>query len=215
MTQQQLKIQQNLLAQAHEEYRKQLKRYSLSKVSKPELAEDLVQDTFLRAWNYLLKGGKVETMKSFLYQILHRLIIDEYRRGKKTSSLDDLVEKGFEPSRETEEFEHLTDEIDGRALVVLIKKLPDRYRKVLTMRYVNNLSIEEMAAKVGQSKNTVAVQIHRGLVKLKEVFDEYNKKCEANHEARLHELDEKPEERVEQKSVQSGVQNVFGELAFG
>ncbi len=196
MTQQQLKIQQNLLSVAHVEYRKQLKRYSLSKVSNPQLAEDLVQDTFLRAWNYLLKGGKVDTMKSFLYQILHRLIIDEYRRGKRTSSLDDLVEKGFEPASGREEFEHISDVIDGRAMVLLINKLPDRYKKVLTMRYVNNLSIEEMAAKIGQSKNTVAVQIHRGLVKLKEMFELHNDKCETNYS----------------ESVKSRVE--MGELAF-
>ncbi len=190
MTQQQLKIQQGLLTTAHQEYRKQLKRYSLSKVNNPQLAEDLVQDTFLRAWNYLLKGGKVDTMKSFLYQILHRLIIDEYRRGKRTSSLDDLVEKGFEPSQQTEEFEHITNVLDGKAMMLLIHKLPDRYRKVLSMRYIDNLSIEEMAARIGQSKNTVAVQIHRGLVKLKEVFESYNEKCEGNQRrsvaSRLH-----------------------------
>jgi RNA polymerase sigma-70 factor, ECF subfamily len=179
MTQQQLKTQQALLSMAHSEYRKQLKRYSLSKVSNPQLAEDLVQDTFLRAWNYLLKGGKVDTMKSFLYQILHRLIIDEYRRGKRTSSLDDLVEKGFEPSQSGEEFEHISNVLDGKAMMLLINKLPDRYRKVLTMRYVDNLTIEEMAARIGQSKNTVAVQIHRGLVKLKEIFDQYDDKVKA------------------------------------
>ncbi len=196
MTQQQLKVQQGLLTEAHKDYRTQLRRYSLSKVNNPQLAEDLVQDTFLRAWNYLLKGGKVDTMKSFLYQILHRLIIDEYRRGKRTSSLDDLVDKGFEPSLDTGEFEHISNVIDGKAMVILINKLPDRYRNVLRMRYVENLSIEEMAARIGQSKNTVAVQIHRGLVKLKEVFDSYNDKCEANQE-------------------KSRTAQVWGELAMG
>jgi RNA polymerase sigma-70 factor (ECF subfamily) len=178
MTQQQLKIQQGLLSKAHQEYRSQLKRYSLSKVNNPQLAEDLVQDTFLRAWNYLLKGGEVDTMKSFLYQILHRLIIDEYRRGKRTSSLDDLVEKGFEPSERTGEFEHISNILDGKAMMLLINKLPDRYKKVLRMRYMEHLSIEEMAARIGQSKNTVAVQIHRGLVKLKELFEFYNGRAE-------------------------------------
>lgn len=197
MTQQQLRIQQNLLATAHQEYRKQLKRYSLSKVNNPALAEDLVQDTFLRAWNYLLKGGKVDTMKSFLYQILHRLIIDEYRRGKRTSSLDDLVEKGFEPSLNEGEFEHITNVLDGKAMMLLIRKLPDRYRKVLTMRYVENLSIEEMAAIIGQSKNTVAVQIHRGLVKLKQLFDSYNDKCG------VHRMHEQEEEHVEERELEA------------
>jgi len=184
MTQQQLRIQQGLLTLAHQDYKTQLKRYSLSKVSNPALAEDLVQDTFLRAWNYLLKGGKVDTMKSFLYQILHRLIIDEYRKGKRTSSLDDLVEKGFEPSvagsSSGDEFNHIMNIIDGKAMMLLIRQLPDRYRKVLTMKFIDNLSLEEISRITGTSKNTIAVQIHRGLVRLKELFDSYN-----NHNKKL------------------------------
>jgi RNA polymerase sigma-70 factor (ECF subfamily) len=183
MTQQQLKIQQGILTVAHADYCKQLRRYSLSKVSSPALAEDLVQDTYLRAWNYLLKGGKVDTMKSFLYQILHRLIIDEYRKGKRTSSLDDMVEKGFEPGKEPqprEEFEHITDVIDGKATMLLVKKLPERYRTVVAMKYIENLSLEEISEKIGKSRNTIAVQLHRGLVKLRELFDEYNHVDEFN-----------------------------------
>ena len=199
MTQQQLKIKQSELTLAHHDYQKQLRRYSLSKVSNPALAEDLVQDTFLRAWNYLLKGGKVDTMKSFLYQILHRLIIDEYRKGKRTSSLDDLVEKGFEPSVQNnsgEEFSHISTVIDGKATMLLIRQLPERYRKVVSMKYVDNMSLEEISEVVGKSKNTIAVQLHRGLIKLKEIFDTYNDKCEGNY-------------------ASYGTKSRMGEVAFG
>lgn len=183
MTQQQLKIQQGLLTLAHRDYKKQLDRYSLSKVSNPALAEDLVQDTFLRAWHYLLKGGKVDTMKSFLYQILNHLIIDEYRKGKKTSSLNDLVERGFDSSAHNnnhEEFDHIANIIDGKATMLLIKQLPGRYKKVLSLKYIDNLSLEEISDVIGTSKNSIAVQIHRGLIMLKEVFDRYNTPVTAN-----------------------------------
>ena len=165
---------------AHQQYTKQLRRYSLSKVSNPALAEDLVQDTFVRAWNYLSKGGKVDTMKSFLYQILHRLIIDEYRKGKRTSSLDDLVEKGFDPSAQggqgnhTDEFEHISDMYDGTATMQLIEQLPERYKKVVSLKYIKHLSTDEISEMTGESKNTIAVQLHRGLIKLKNLFDQYN-----------------------------------------
>ena len=93
---QKVKIQ-NILVQAHHDFDKGLNARAFFKVSNHVVGGDLVQDTYIKAWNYLLKGGKVETMKAFLYHILNNLIIDQYRKHK-TSSLDILLEKGFEPS---------------------------------------------------------------------------------------------------------------------
>ena len=61
---------------------KALKQYSFMRVHNSALSEDLVQETFLRAWKYLCKGGEIIMMKAFLFHILHRLIIDEYRKQK-------------------------------------------------------------------------------------------------------------------------------------
>ncbi|MBP9814384.1 RNA polymerase sigma factor SigW, partial [Candidatus Woesebacteria bacterium] len=49
-------------------------------------------------------------------------------------------------------------------------KLPPTYRKVMRMRYVQDLSLQEISLITGQSKNTVAVQIHRGTEKMKELY---------------------------------------------
>ena len=43
-----------------------------------------------------MRGGKIQTMKAFLYHVLNGLIIDEYRK-RKTVSLDTLMENGYEP----------------------------------------------------------------------------------------------------------------------
>ncbi len=159
--------QQNVFTLAHSNYERELKKYSFFKVHNYELAEDLVQDTFMKTWNYLSKGGKIDTMKSFLYHVLNCLIIDEYRRRKSTS-LDAMVEKGFETGED--DFEHIIDELDSKSTALVIEKLPDKYREILSMRYVKDLTIEEMAEKTHLSKNTIAVQIHRGLAKLKELL---------------------------------------------
>ncbi len=50
------------------------------------------------------------------------------------------------------------------------KSLPEKYRTILHWRFVEGLSISEIAAKTHQSKNTVAVQIHRGLAKLQLLY---------------------------------------------
>ena len=82
----------NAITTAYQDFGKDLKKHSFFKVHNHQLSEDLVQDTYMKTINYLIKGGKIDTMKSFLYHILNCLIIDEYRK-RKTVSLDNLLEK--------------------------------------------------------------------------------------------------------------------------
>ncbi len=165
MTQQQLAQQQIILTTAHREYERGLHLYAFSKLHNRAVGEDLVQDTFMKTWNYLVKGGQIETMKAFLYHVLNNLIVDQYRKHKATS-LDVLLEKGFtEPS--TDHPARLESALDGEAALAMIEELPKKYRRVLHLRYVDDLSLKEISAITKQSKNTIAVQLHRGLEKLK------------------------------------------------
>ena len=111
-------------------------------------------------------------MKAFLYHVLNNLIVDQYRKHK-TTSLDVLTEKGFEP--DAGDFKRLFDIMDGKKALLLIKKLPKKYQKVMNMRYVKDLSLKEISIITGQSKNANAVQIYRGLEKLKVLYKQ-NKK---------------------------------------
>ena len=131
------------------------------------VGQDLVQDTFMKTWRFIVKGGQVHIMKAFLYHILNRLIIDQYRKRKNTS-LDLLIEKGFEPNADPENME---DVLDGKSAMLMIKLLPEMYRKVMHMRYVQNLSIKEVSLLTGETRNAIAVQTHRGLAKLKVLYN--------------------------------------------
>jgi len=160
--------QQAILTVAHHDYAKKLKSYAFFKVHNSITSEDLVQDTFIKTWKYLVKGGKIEVMKAFLYHVLNNLIVDEYRKHK-TISLDVLMEKGFSPS--VDNSKRLMNCLDGKAALLLIQHLPDKYKKVMYMRYAQNLSLKEISLITGQSKNSVAVQLHRGLEKLKLLYN--------------------------------------------
>jgi len=160
--------QQTILTVAHHDYEKKLKLYAFFKVHNSLTSEDLVQDTFIKTWKYLVRGGKIEVMKAFLYHVLNNLIVDEYRKHK-TVSLDVLMEKGFKPSIDNSE--RLLNCLDGKAALLLTQRLPDKYKKVMRMRYVQGLSLKEMSLITGQSKNSVAVQVHRGLEKLKLLYN--------------------------------------------
>lgn len=156
-----------MLTTAHYDFEKDLSARAFFKVSNHKTSEDLVQQTFMKTWIYLVKGGKIEIMKAFLYHILNNLIVDEYRK-RKTSSLDALLEKGFEPK--STDGENLFNVLDGKTSLLLIERLPLIYKKVLQMKYVQDLSLEEMSLITGLPKNTLAVQIHRGLAKLKVLY---------------------------------------------
>lgn len=168
MTPKQKIKREEMLTTAHYDYERGMNSYASFKVSNRTTGQDLVQDTFLRTWAYMVKGGKVHLMKPFLYHILNNLIIDEYRK-RKTSSLDVLLEKGFEPSFDNQE--RMVNTFDGRAALLLIQYLPARYEKVMQMKYARGLSLKEISLITGQSRNAVAVQAHRGLLKLKKLYN--------------------------------------------
>ena len=161
------KEQKSIFTVAHFDYVKGLNTHAFYKIHDHDLGQDLVQDTFLKLWKYLRRGGKIDIMKAFLYHILNNLIIDEYRKRKSTS-LDVLVEKGYEPS--VDDTDHLFNHLDGGAALLMIQKLPEKYRKVINMRYVQGLSLAEMSLITGQTKNALAVQGYRGLEALKAIY---------------------------------------------
>lgn len=159
---------EQLFTQAHHDFDKGLNAHAFLKIHNHATSGDLVQDTFIKTWSYLLKGGKIDTMKAFLYHVLNNLIIDQYRKHK-TTSLDILLEKGYEP-KATDPPEHLLNILDGKAALLLIARLPISYQKVMRMKYIQDLSLQEMSLITGQTKNALAVQLHRGLEKLKILY---------------------------------------------
>lgn len=162
------KKQNDLLTTAYTDFNKGMNGYSYFKVNNHSLSDDLVQDTFIKTWSYLVRGGKIIMMKSFLYHVLNGLIIDEYRK-KKPVSLDVIIENGYEPSDPDAQIK--MDMFDGKIAILLMEKLPQKYKGVMKMKYVQGLTLKEMSLLTGQTKNTVAVQIHRGIEMLKALYE--------------------------------------------
>ncbi len=158
---------QKVLTDAYQCHEKELINRACFKLSNYELGKDLVQQTFMKAWLYLMKGGTIEKMGAFLYHILNNLIIDEYRKSKATS-LDALMDKGFEPG--VSDPKNFFNILDGKAALNLIERLPEMYRNVMRMKYLQDLSLQEISKLTGLSKNTIAVQLHRGLEKIKSIY---------------------------------------------
>lgn len=170
MTAQQL-VQQNTFTDAYQRYEKDLKWHAFFKVRDKALSQDLVQSTFMKAWNYMLKGGEIYMMKAFLYRILNHLIIDEYRKHK-TESLDNLLEQRELEELGTDDHEKVSEAFEAQSAPSLISKLPEKFQEIMHLRYIKDLSINEISALTGQSKNSVAVQAYRGRQKLRMLYNQ-------------------------------------------
>lgn len=155
------------LTEAYNEYSDAIFRYCFFKISDREKALDLTSETFVRMWQYLLRDEEIQNTKTFLYTIARHIIIDEYRK-KKTLSLDVLIDVGMEPYTEIEE--SLYSAFDVERVMDHVRKLPENYSSVIIMRYVNDLSIQEIASITKESENVISVRIHRGLSKLRELI---------------------------------------------
>jgi DNA-directed RNA polymerase specialized sigma24 family protein len=120
--------QQEALTSAHNYYGKGLNSYAFFKLRDHAVGEDMVQDTFLKTWSYIVRGGKIQTMRAFLYHILNNLIVDQYRKKKnKNASLDAMLENGYEPSGTDSENPFNT--LGGKMAFPLIQRLPEKIQK--------------------------------------------------------------------------------------
>jgi len=163
---------------AYERYSDELFRHCSLRLSDRERAVELTQECFLKTWEYIERGEQVEEFRPFLYRTLRNLIIDEYRK-KKTRSLEAMLELSEEtsvetlmPADESNTLEAAVDRFEGERALESLQKLPDLYREVLALRYVEGLSPKEIAEVTEENENAVSVRIHRGLKKLRALLEE-------------------------------------------
>lgn len=150
---------------AYDSYADAIFRYSYLRLYDRAEARDIVQETFLRTWNYIKEKGEVENMRPFLYKVASNLIINRNQK-KKPTSLDALMDEGFDPW--FDDRERQTNILDGVKVLEKLDSLDEKYREVVYLRFVEDLTPKEIAEVVGESENVVSVRIHRGVEKLKQ-----------------------------------------------
>ncbi len=159
----------------YDENVKDIHRFVYFKIGSREEADDLTSMIFLKAWNHIqnktLEDAK--TLRALLYKIARNAIVDYYREtgNKVTASLDD-EENRIEV---IDESENPQERLDRAADLELIKaKLPllkEEYREIIIMKFINDLSLEEIAEVSEKSRGNVRVLLHRALNALRELVE--------------------------------------------
>lgn len=153
------------LHQLFEENLTAIYRYVYSKVGNREEAEDLTSQVFLKAVRALDQARGSESVQSWLFQVARTTVADHWRRfyRLRVSSLDDLLEAGWEGPAEPQSTAPTVQPIVRVQRV--LARLPERYREVLTYRFLQNCSIRETAELMHLSEANVKVLQFRALKK--------------------------------------------------
>ncbi len=134
-------------------------RIALIEFKNPEIAEDVVQEAFLLAYKNLNRLRNPSSYASWIAAITKNVCRGFRRKNKsKTVSLDYLNEVGIEPSNEDEHQNSKKEMIF--AIREFVQKLPDKYRKIIELRYTEGFSCRELAAFLNLSRSAVMSRLY-------------------------------------------------------
>lgn len=159
-------------------YKSKVFTYIFMIVRSRPLAEDIFQDTFIKAIATIQQGRYVESGKfvAWINRIAHNLIIDHFRREKNenTFSADavdyDIVNNAKLAERSFEDT--ISNEQVLKDVVHLVDLLPQSQQSVIRMRYFEDLSFKEIAEKTDVSINTALGRMRYALLNLRKIAAE-------------------------------------------
>lgn len=151
-------------AKAFDEHKDEIFRHCYFIVFDRDIALEIMQDAFMKTWEYISDGNDIDNVRAFLYRTASNLCFN-YKRKKHEASLDALQEEGFDPPSEDEKFKR--DVVEEERVMAVLKQIEEPYRTAVSMRYIQGLSPAEIADILGESANTVSVRITRGVKQLR------------------------------------------------
>lgn len=160
-----------------------LYNFALRLTTDPNDAEDLVQDTIVKAYRFFSSYEKGTNAKAWMFRILKNSFINNYRKSsKKPSQVDyDEVSSYYESVRaertETSDLESLMfREMMDDDLSEALTRLPEDFRTVVLLCDVDGYTYEEIANMLDVPIGTIRSRLHRGRNLLKTELLEYAKK---------------------------------------
>ncbi|MCH5346348.1 MAG: sigma-70 family RNA polymerase sigma factor [Muribaculaceae bacterium] len=154
--------------------------YIMQIVKSKDLADDIFQETFVKAIMTMRQGRYTDNGKfsSWLTRIAHNLIIDYFRQGKNQNTVStddenvDLLNRKDLSDGTIEDFiinDNINDDIRR-----LMKSLPDTQREVLEMRFYKNMSFKEIADATAVSINTALGRMRYAILNMRRIAKENN-----------------------------------------
>jgi RNA polymerase sigma-70 factor (ECF subfamily) len=165
-------------AKLYDQYYPKIFGYILRRTANLELAQDITSETFFNALRKLWQfQWRSISFSSWLYKIATNEINQYFRKAeyKKSISLEELQEQGFEPisahdpeNELIEAQENLKQYQDFLEIQQKIVRLSAKYQEVIALRFFEQKQIKEIAEILGKKEGTIKSLLHRAVEKLRE-----------------------------------------------
>ena len=163
-----------------DKYNRRVRDYVRMMVKDSDVADDIAQETFIKAVSVIDEGRYVDSGKflSWVLRIAHNQVIDHFRSQKSSNTVSEsdsgynvlgtlkYAEQNVEDKMVAEQIES-----DVRRLVEL---LPEEQREVVVMRYYSGMSFQEIADQTGVSINTALGRMRYALINMRKLISEHN-----------------------------------------
>ena len=161
-------------------YQNRLYRYLLRLVREPAEAEDLFQQSWLRVAEKIRAYDPTRSFDSWLFTVARNLALDHLRRLH-PQSLDEPALRGTDsesladrlPSREILPLDRILESERSGKLADALSDLPATYREVLSLRFEEEMKLEEIAEVLGAPLSTVKTRLRRSLAQLRGTMESY------------------------------------------
>ena len=157
--------------QLYDAYMERIYRFVYFRVEDQQTAEDITSQVFLKAWSNLDRFQFSRTpYLAWLYTIAHNAVIDHYRTRKVTTALDDVQLSQPDHSEAVENDIDLT--VEMQSVKSALQTLTDDQQKVLTLKFIEGMSNNEIARHLGKREGAIRALQMRGLQALAKQLEE-------------------------------------------
>ncbi|HLR02037.1 MAG TPA: RNA polymerase sigma factor [Virgibacillus sp.] len=153
----------------YDDYSMPIFKYILKMLKDAEQAEDLTQDTFIKAYKYLMKDKDVTYPKTFLYRIAHNLTIDYIRKKAPIRMMADFFTQQKDAGPSIESIIEIKE--TSQELYDVLSNLKSTYRSAIILRKIDGFSVKETAHILQWSESKVKSTLSRGLQALEKELD--------------------------------------------
>lgn len=145
--------------------------FALNMVFRKDVANDIVQEVFITIYEKSVFSNYRGSLKAYLYTSVRNRCYNYLRDAK-------VEDRNMALYAEAAVYSDNVDTIDEEEVLEKIRQvmdeLPDRCREVCLLRFVHGYKYSDIAEQLSMNENTVKVQLHRGMEKIKESFSNYD-----------------------------------------
>lgn len=167
----QAKQDADAFAELYDKYIGEIYRFIFFKVSHREEAQDLTSEVFLKTWNYLANhphDKEIQSFRGLIYRIARNAVVDFYRARaqRHECALDEVVQYGAEDAGYT----RIELKAEAARILQALKKMKREYQDIILLKYVEEMSVGEIAESLDKSQTAVRVTLHRATKVLKRML---------------------------------------------